>query len=267
MINVVVAGAAGRMGSRIVNLIFRNPEMKLVGAIERDDHPYLGKDVGEICGTGKLGLEITSNLQFTLEKAQVLIEFTTPAATLDHLELCRREKKAMVIGTTGFQPEEIARIKEASSIIPCVLAPNMSVGVNVLFKIVKEIVGTLGSSYDAEVIEMHHRGKKDAPSGTALRLGEILAASRGEDLQRVAIYGRKGLTGERKPEEIGIHSLRGGDVVGDHIIVFAGEGERLEITHRAHSRDTFAHGALRAAKFVVTAPAGLYDMQDVLGLR
>lgn len=267
MINVVVAGVAGRMGSQIVNLVSRTPEMKLVGAIERDAHPSLGKDVGELCGWGRLGLEIASDPRPSLKKADILIEFTTPAATLAHLELCRQAKKAMVIGTTGFQPEEIARIKEASSVIPCVMAPNMSVGVNVLFEIVEEITRILGSSYDVEVVEIHHRGKKDAPSGTALRIAEILATTRGKNLNQVATYGRKGLVGERKPEEIGIHALRGGDVVGEHTIIFAGEGERLEITHRADSRNTFAYGALRAAKFAVTAPAGLYDMQDVLGLR
>ncbi len=218
-------------------------------------------------GLEKLGVLISDELEHIIDEGEVLIEFTDPDTTLDHLGMAIEHNKAMVIGTTGFSDEQLEEIKEIAPQIPCVMAPNMSVGVNLLFKLAKEIAPVLGDDYDIEIVEAHHRKKKDAPSGTAMRIAEILAKALGRNLKGVGVYGRKGITGERTKKEIGIHAVRAGDIVGEHTITFAGTGERIEITHRAHSRDTFAQGALRAVKFVAKAKKGLYDMQDVLKLK
>jgi len=256
MTNILVTGAAGRMGSRIAYLTLEDPSLELAGAIEREGHPSCGADMLSDDYFGQ-----------ALQKADVVIEFTGPKVTMAHLEKVVKAGKAMVIGTTGLTDEEIAKIKEASASIPIVFSPNMSIGVNLLFKLVGEVAKVLGDEYDVEVIEAHHHHKKDAPSGTAVKIGEILADSLGRDLKEVGIYGRQGVIGERPEKEIGFSTIRAGDIVGEHTVLFGGVGERLEITHRAHSRDTFAKGAIKAAKFVVGKPAGLYDMGDVLGIK
>lgn len=267
MIKAIVSGACGRMGSRIINAIVNDEDIKLVGALEKKGHPNFGKDAGEVNGLEKLGVLISDELEHIIDEGEVLIEFTDPGTTLNHLRMAIEHKKAMVIGTTGFSDKQLKEIKEIATQIPCVMAPNMSVGVNLLFKLAKDIAPVLGDDYDIEIVEAHHRKKKDAPSGTAIRIAEILAKALGRNLKESGVYGRRGTTGERTRKEIGIHAVRAGDIVGEHTITFAGTGERIEITHRAHSRDTFAQGAIRAVKFVVKAKKGLYDMQDVLKLK
>ena len=242
-------------------------ELRLVGALEAPGHPALGRDAGEVAGIGRLGVFIMADPAALLSRDRILIEFSIPEASLDHLRLVARTGARAVIGTTGFtqaQREEIAQLAQRVSIL---LSPNMSVGVNLAFKLLAQMATVLGDEYDVEITEIHHRFKKDAPSGTALRMAEVIAQALGRDLAHVAVYGRQGLPGERTRKEIGILSLRSGDVVGEHTVSFGTLGERLELTHRAHSRDTFARGALRAAKFIATAAPGLYTMQDVLGLK
>jgi 4-hydroxy-tetrahydrodipicolinate reductase len=267
MVKAVVAGAAGRMGGRIIHMIRQSQDITLTAAFEHPDHPNVNEDVGRVAGIGKIGVNIAKSLHEVIELGEVLIDFTTPAATLENLKLAASHDLSMVIGTTGFTDQ---RLKEATGLakkIRCVMAPNMSVGVNVMFRIAGEMAEILGNDYDMEILEVHHRRKKDAPSGTALRLAQILATAVNRDLEKVAVYERKGLVGERSDEEIGIQTWRAGDIAGEHTVMFGGIGERLELTHRAHNRDNFARGALRAAKWIVKQPVGLYDMQDVLGLR
>ena len=210
---------------------------------------------------------VTDDLAALLEKAEVVIDFSVPEATLSHLRAVVQRRRAMVIGTTGFSSDELQELRSLARQVPCVFSPNMSVGVNLLYKVIGEMAKTLGDDYDIEVIEAHHRLKKDAPSGTALKIAEVLARAVNRDLNQVGVYARKGLVGERKKQEIGIQTIRAGDIVGDHTVLFGGMGERIEITHRASSRDTFARGALRAAHWVVKQPPGLYDMMDVLNLK
>ena len=241
--------------------------LTLAGAIEGKGHPLLGDDVGETAGCGRTGIPITDDLSALLDRGEVVIDFSSPEATLDHLRTVAQHRRAMVIGTTGFSVPQLEELKSLASRVPCVLSPNMSVGVNLIYKVIGEMAKTLGDEYDIEVIEAHHRLKKDAPSGTALKIAEVLAKAVSRDLDQVGVYARKGLIGERKKGEIGIQTIRAGDIVGDHTILFAGMGERIEVTHRASSRDTFAGGALRAARWVVRQPPGLYDMMDVLSLR
>ncbi len=267
MVKVIVAGAGGRMGGRLVSLIHESDALELVGAVEKKGHPTIGHDAGEVAGCGKLSIPVSDDLTTLAGGADVLIEFTSPEATLEHLSVVAAKKKAMVIGTTGLSPAQVAALRTKARPIPCVFSPNMSVGINVLLKVIAEMARTFGEDYDIEVTEAHHRLKKDAPSGTALKIAQVLAEATGKDLEAVAAYGRKGLIGERKKGEIGIQVIRAGDIVGDHTVLFGGMGERIEVTHRAQSRDTFARGALRAAQWVVTQPPGLYDMQDVLGLK
>jgi len=267
MIKAVVTGAAGKMGSRIIYLIHESSKLELYGAIEKPEHAFVGKDAGELSGCGRIGIPIGTGLSQVLEKADVLIDFTGPESTLAHLNAVAQHRKAAVIGTTGFDVDQMNKIRTIVKDIPCVLSPNMSVGVNLLFKTLADIARVTGDDYDVEISEIHHRHKKDAPSGTAMKMAQILADALKQDLEASAVYSRKGITGERKKGEIGIQSLRGGDVVGDHTVIFAGPGERIELTHRAHSRDTFARGALVAAQWVVSKEPGLYDMQDVLGLK
>ncbi len=264
-IKAIVVGAAGKMGSRIIHIIHETPSVSLYRAIERPDHPSIGRDIGEVIGLGKMDIPLEGELK--RDGADVIINFTNPKSSIESLEFAKDTGSAIVIGTTGFNPEQMDRIKELSKNVRCVLSPNMSVGVNVMFKIVQEVAQVLGSEYDIEILEAHHHLKKDSPSGTALKLGELTANAVGRDFSRVGVYGRKGMVGERTKEEIGIQVIRAGDIVGEHTVLFGGIGERLEITHRAHSRDNFARGAVRAALWVVNQPNGLYDMQDVLGLK
>jgi 4-hydroxy-tetrahydrodipicolinate reductase len=267
VIKVIVTGAGGRMGARLVSLIKESSGLQLVGALERKGHPAVGSDAGDIAGCGRAGVVVTDNLAALAERADVLIEFTAPDVTLMHLAIMAASRKAMVIGTTGLSANQIVELQKTAKSIPCVFSPNMSVGINVVLKVLAEMARTFGEDYDIEVMEAHHRLKKDAPSGTALKIAQVLADATGRDLDQVAAYGRKGMIGERKRGEIGIQVIRAGDIVGDHTVLFGGPGERIEVTHRAQSRDTFARGALRAARWVVTRPPGLYDMHDVLGLK
>ena len=267
MINVIVAGAAGRMGCRLVALIKDSAALTLSGAIEGKGHHAMGDDAGETAGSGCAGIPITDDLGALLDRGEVVVDFSAPEATLNHLRVVAQHRRAMVIGTTGFSASQLEELKSLASQVPCVLSPNMSVGVNLIYKVISEMAKTLGDEYDIEVIEAHHRLKKDAPSGTALKIAEVLAKAVSRDLNQVGVYARKGLIGERKKGEIGIQTIRAGDIVGDHTILFGGMGERIEVTHRASSRDTFAGGALRAARWVVQQPPGLYDMMDVLSLR
>jgi 4-hydroxy-tetrahydrodipicolinate reductase len=223
--------------------------------------------VGQSTGGGKTGVLITTDLGKALTEGEVVIDFSIPEVSLEAIQTVAKQKRAMVIGTTGFSKREMELVLQFTKKIPCVMAPNMSVGVNVMFKIVEELAKILGEEYDIEILEAHHRYKKDAPSGTALKLAQIVATALGRDLEKVATYSRRGLVGERQKKEIGIQSIRGGEIVGEHTVFFAGTGESLEVAHRAQSRDNFARGALQAAKWVAKKPPGLYDMLDVLGLR
>jgi len=266
-IPIVVAGAAGRMGGRIICLAVDDPELEVVGCFERAGHPLAGREAGQVTSCGPIGLKIASGLAEVIERAEVIIDFTQPEASLMHLEAAAAKGKAIVIGTTGFSAEAMGTVRQLATRTRCVLAPNMSVGVNVLFKVVAEVARVLGAGYDIEIVEAHHRMKKDAPSGTAVKLAQVAAEALGRNLDRVGRYERKGIIGARPADEIGVQTMRGGDIVGEHTVMFAGIGERLELIHRAHSRDNFARGALRAAKWVVGQQPGLYDMQDVLGLK
>lgn len=267
MVDVVVAGAAGRMGTRIVACLTDAPDLRLVGALEAPGHGALGKDAGEVAGIDRLGIPVMSETAGAITPDRALIEFSEPEATLSHLRLVAGCAARAVIGTTGFTPaqrEEITTLARRSAIV---LSPNMSVGVTVALTLLPLMAKALGDEYDVEISEVHHRFKKDAPSGTAARIAEVIAQALGRDLGQVAVYGRRGMPGERTSKEIGILSLRSGDVVGEHTVSFGTLGERLELTHRAHNRDTFARGALRAVRFVADRGPGLYSMLDVLGLR
>jgi len=249
MADVVIAGAAGRMGCRLVALIQEEPDLRLAAALEAPGHPALLKDAGEVAGVGKLGVSLIADPEGALARDRILIEFSVPDASLGHLRMAARE--------------EIDRLARE---IPILLSPNMSVAVNVAFRVLADMAKLLGDDYDVEITEVHHRFKKDAPSGTAAHMAEIVAKTLGRELTKVGVYGRHGLPGERTRKEIGVHSIRSGDAVGEHTVSFGSLGERLELTHRALNRDTYVRGALRAAKFIAQAKPGLYSMQDVLGL-
>ncbi len=266
MVKAIVAGAGGRMGGRIINMITATKGIELSGAFERPDSDTVGKDAGVVAGIGELGVPIADSIDKVIDAGDVIIDFTFHEATVKHAEKAAEKAKAMVIGTTGFSPEEYSRIEALSKSFPCVLAPNMSVGVNLLYKLLEMAAKVLGDDYDVEIVEAHHRMKKDAPSGTALQLGKVVAAALGRDFDKVAVFERHGLIGERSRQEIGIQTIRAGDIVGEHTVLFGGIGERVEITHKASSRDTFAKGAVRAAIWVKDRSAGFYNMQDVLGL-
>jgi 4-hydroxy-tetrahydrodipicolinate reductase len=264
-IKAVVIGAAGKVGNRIIHVINETPFIGLHRAIERPDHPSIGKDIGEVIGLGRMSIPLEGDLK--RDGGDVIINFTNPKTSIESLECAKETGSAIVIGTTGLSPEQIEKVKELSKSVRCVFSPNMSVGMNVMFRIVQEVAQVLGPEYDIEIFEAHHRLKKDSPSGTAVKLGELIASSIGREFSKVGVYGRKGMVGERTKEEIGMQVIRAGDIVGDHTVLFGGIGERMEIIHRAHSRDNFARGAVRAALWLVNQPNGLYDMQDVLGLR
>jgi len=255
-LKLVVSGAGGRMGKAIIGILSGYPQVSLAGALEREGHPDLGREAAA-------RVNISSDAEKALSGADILIDFTTPSATLGHLKVCRKLKKGIVIGTTGFTEDELAEIKKASAETPVLISPNMSLGVNLLFRLVSEVAEKL-PGYQVEIVEAHHDQKVDAPSGTAKKLAENVAAARGADLAAVAVYGRQGRPGPRKPAEIGIHALRLGDVVGEHTVIFAASGERIELTHKAASRNNFASGAVAAALFLSKQKPGLYSMADLL---
>lgn len=267
MLRVAITGAVGRMGKTLIETVQASPQMVLTAAVDRPDSSLIGADVGEVVGLDKIGIQIVGDLTQVLDSFDVLIDFTHPTVTLKNIETCCKAKKAMVIGTTGFNSAERGQLEAACNTIPIVFAANFSVGVNLCFKLVETAARVLGNDVDIEIIEAHHRDKVDAPSGTALRMGEVVADALGRDLAKVAVYGREGQTGARTREAIGFATIRAGDIVGEHTVLFAADGERIEITHKASSRMTFAKGAVRSARWVVGKPAGLYDMQDVLGLK
>ncbi|AGI26094.1 dihydrodipicolinate reductase [Pseudomonas sp. ATCC 13867] len=268
MRRIAVMGAAGRMGKTLIEAVQQTGgSAGLTAAVDRPDSTLVGADAGELAGLGRIGVPLSGDLAKVVDEFDVLIDFTHPTVTLKNLEVCRKAGKAMVIGTTGFTVEEKALLSDAARDIPIVFAANYSVGVNLCLKLLDTAARVLGDEVDIEIIEAHHRHKVDAPSGTALRMGEVVANALGRDLEKVAVYGREGQTGARPRETIGFATVRAGDVVGDHTVLFAADGERVEITHKASSRMTFARGAVRAAQWLEGQGSGLYDMQDVLGLR
>ena len=267
MSRIAIVGAAGRMGRTLIQAVHETPGLHLTVAVERLGSSLVGSDAGELAGVGRLNVPVEDDLAAAVSRFDTLIDFTTPTATLAHLALCRAHGRRMVIGTTGLGADGRATIAEGAGDIGIVFAPNMSVGVNLCFRLLEVAARVMGEDADIEIVEAHHRHKVDAPSGTALRMGEVIAETLGRDLAEVAVYGREGRTGERDRRTIGFETIRAGDVVGEHTVWFATVGERVEITHKASSRMTFAKGAVRAAQWLAARPAGLYDMQDVLGLR
>ena len=264
-LRVAIAGSTGRMGRMLIEAVREDAECVLAGALDQPGAPLLGADATAFLGQ-ESGVRITADLQHGLAGADVLIDFTRPEGTMAHLAECRRRGVKLVIGTTGFSEAQRAEIAAASKEIGVVMAPNMSVGVNVVMRLLEVAAKALSEGFDIEVIEAHHRHKVDAPSGTALKMGEVIAQALGRDLRDCAVYAREGHTGERPPGAIGFATVRGGDIIGDHTVLFAGTGERIEITHRSGSRATYAQGALRAARFLRNRESGLYGMTDVLGL-
>ena len=264
-LRIAIAGASGRMGRMLIEAVLAAPDCLLAGALDIADSPALGQDAGAFAGRST-GVTITSDLRQGLAQAQLLIDFTRPEGTLAHLAVCRTLGVKAVIGTTGFTPAQKAEITDHAGQIALMMAPNMSVGVNVMLKLLDQAARALNTGYDIEVVEAHHRHKVDAPSGTALQIGEVLAHALGRDLKDCAVYARHGVTGERDPSSIGFATIRGGDIVGDHTVLFAGTGERIEISHKSSSRATYAQGRLRAARFLASRDRGLFDMNDVLGL-
>jgi 4-hydroxy-tetrahydrodipicolinate reductase len=265
-LGIIVCGAGGRMGGAVIRAATQNSNVQLAAAIDKPGSQRLGKDAGEISGAGHLGIEIGDQLEPSLKARTVIIDFTNPEASLGYLRAAAKKTTPIVIATTGFNPEQSAEIKRLSRRAPTLLSANTSLGVNVLLSLLGKAAQMLGDDYDVEIIEAHHRFKKDAPSGTALALGRAVAQALDRDLDRVGINGRKGMVGERTKNEIGLLSVRAGDIVGEHTVIFGGIGERLEFIHRAHSRDTFARGAIRAALWLAKQKPGLYGMPDVLGL-
>jgi 4-hydroxy-tetrahydrodipicolinate reductase len=263
---VMVMGATGKMGRCVIGLVHADPELELVGAITHTTHAALGRDVGEMAGIGPIGVVLEHDCSRVLSQAQVIIDFSVPEAALAILRLAAVHTKAIVVGTTGFTPSQHAEIHHLSQHMPCFVAPNMSIGVNVMLHVLRQLVTLLGHGYDAEILEAHHRTKVDAPSGTALRMAAIVAEAQGHRLDDVAVYERRGMMGRRSDAEIGIQVIRAGEIVGEHTVLFGGPGERLELVHRSQSRDTFASGAIRAAKWVLHQPCGLYSMEDLLRL-
>lgn len=264
MVNVTINGACGRMGRLIIQGVTKQDGVTLVGAIEFPQHPEIGNDAGVIAGIGEIGVPISAKLSDVISESDVIIEFSKPEATLQHLRQVVEADKAMVIATTGFSNAELDEVKDLASKIRCVMAPNMSLGVNVMIRALELIAKSLGDDYDIEIIEAHHNHKADSPSGTALRLAETVANALKRDLDEVGVYGRHGIIGPRPEKQIGIHAIRGGDIAGDHTVMFATQGEQLSIVHRAHSPEAFAKGAIRAAKWVITASRGLHDVSEVL---
>ena len=266
MIKILVIGIAGRMGKTIAECIEDTEGVELGGGTERAGSDFISQDIGEVVGIGKKEITVVDDPALALKECDVTIDFTTPASSMFTLNSAAESGKPVVVGTTGFSTDQRKEIAYISKKIPLVVAPNMSIGVNVLFKLVASAAQVLGNDYDVEIVEAHHKFKKDAPSGTAVRISEIVADSLGRDIEKVGVYGRKGLA-ERTPKEIGVHTVRAGDIIGEHRVLFGGMGENFEIFHRAQSRQTFARGSIRAAQWVLNQPKGIYDMQDVLGLK
>ena len=266
MLRIAVIGAPGKMGRRVIALMHADSDLQLVAALAPEHHRDLGRDAGDVAGVGPLGVMLGHDLSACLSEVDVIIDFSVAAATLAYLPLVATAQKALVIGTTGFTAAQREEITRLSADMRCFMAPNMSLGVNVLFQVLRQVAGMLGPDHDVEIIEAHHRTKVDAPSGTALRMASIIADALGRHLDQDAVYGRHGLVGPRSQTEIGIQAIRAGDIVGEHTVIFAGLGERLELIHRSQSRDNFARGALRAAKWIVQQPRGLYSMEDLLRL-
>lgn len=267
MIKIGVAGAAGKMGSRIAALSKEYDGLQLAAAFERAGHEDVGKDIGAVIGIGEKGIKLSDGIEKIIDAVDLIIDFTSVESTKQNLRTAAARGKAMVIGTTGFGGEDMKEIAPLTKQIPCVMASNMSLGVNLLLKVLQDVAKVLGDDYDIEIVEAHHRLKKDAPSGTALKMAQVISEAVDRKLDEVAVYARKGIIGQRTRKEIGIQTVRAGDIVGEHTVLFGGLGERIEIIHKASSRDTFARGALRAALWLASQPAGLYDMQDVLGLK
>ena len=267
MMRVAIIGAAGRMGKVLIEAVNMHEQLTLGAAIVSRDSSLVGVDAGELAGVGKLGVLCANSLEQVVADFDVLIDFTTPQLTMANLACCIAHAKTIVIGTTGLNEEQKLTLEQAAAAIPVVFASNMSVGMNLCFKVLETVAQTLGDDYDVEIIETHHRHKVDAPSGTAVSLGEVVAKALDRNLKEHAVYGREGIIGPRTKKEIGFETIRAGDVVGDHTVLFANEGERIEITHKASSRMTFAKGATRAAAWLAKKEAGLYDMQDVLSLK
>jgi len=266
MLRIAITGAAGRMGKTLIEACQQADDCMLSAAIERPGISLIGADAGELSGVGRLDVQLVDDIASVINEFDVLIDFTSIESTLHNLQVCKDNKKHIIIGTTGFSDEQKALIRTAAQQTAVVFAPNMSVGVNLCLKLLEMAASVLNEDYDIEVIEAHHRHKVDAPSGTALRMGEVVAQTLGRDLKDCAVYGREGHTGPRDPQSIGFETIRAGDVVGEHTVMFATEGERVEITHKASSRMTFAKGAIRAARWLKGKDKGLYDMRDVLGL-
>jgi 4-hydroxy-tetrahydrodipicolinate reductase len=267
MLNITVIGAAGKMGSRIITLSKDDKTINVIRAVENEGHKNIGQDIGDVLSLAQAGIKLVYSVKDVMEKTDVCIDFSNPEATILCLKTLSEHPVPVVIGTTGFKNQQTDEIKSYAEKAPCVFAPNMSVGVNLLLRVLKDIAQVTGDDYDVEIIEAHHRLKKDAPSGTAMKMAQILASALNRNLEETAVYARKGLIGKRTQKEIGIQTIRAGDIVGEHTVLFGGLGERIEITHKASSRDTFARGALKAAVWVSQQPPGLYDMQDVLGLK
>lgn len=265
-LRIGVFGATGKMGRRIIELAGGDKDFAVTAAIEYPGHPALGQSLSALFGLRSLDVSLVGSLQKVINDIECIIAFATPEATLDCIREAHSERKPVVIGTTGFTPAHLDEIRRLSQHLPCLMSANMSIGVNVLLALSKQVAKLLGHAFDIEIVEAHHSAKRDAPSGTAIMLGEAIADATNRVFSASAVYGRQGIVGPRPKSEIGIHAVRGGDIVGDHTILFAGQGERIEITHRAHSRDNFARGALLAAQFIVRQPAGLYTMQDALKL-
>ena len=265
MIKAIISGAAGRMGRSLIGAVQASDEFSLVGALESENSELLGLDAGELAGVGKAGVLLSTTDESLVEQADVMIDFSSPLASVFNAETCAEVGTALVIGTTGMDFEQEKTLKKGSNKIPIFVSPNMSLGMSMLYRLVENAVSKLGKNFDVEIFEAHHSGKKDAPSGTALRLGEVIANARGVDLREKAVFDRSGDIKTRVPDSIGFSSVRGGDIAGDHTVILAGDGERLELTHRAHDRSNFVHGALLAASFVCANPPGLYGMSDLLG--
>jgi 4-hydroxy-tetrahydrodipicolinate reductase len=267
MTRIAITGAAGRMGRTLIQACHEHDDLQLTAAIDVRGSSLIGADAGELAGVGKLGVALVDDLRTVVDQFDVLIDFTRPQATAANVAVCREAGRRLVIGTTGLDDNQRGQLREAADNVAVVFAPNMSVGVNLCLKLLQLAAGVLGDDVDIEVVEAHHRHKVDAPSGTALRMGEVVAEALGRDLKDCAVYGRQGHTGERERKTIGFETIRAGDIVGEHTVMFAGVGERVEITHKASSRMTFAKGAVRAAAWLMQHPKGLFDMQDVLGLK
>lgn len=265
MLRVAIAGCSGRMGKALVHAANIESDVQISAATVTHNNPLINTDVGLIAGIEAINLKPSDDIHKVLDQFDVLIDFTIPASTLQHLSLCKKHRKKMVIGTTGFSDEQKKLIQDAAKEIPIVFAPNTSIGVNICYELIKQAAAILGNSVDIEIIEAHHRHKIDAPSGTALKMGEVIAKSLGRDLNQVAVFDRHGITEERERQTIGFSTIRGGDIVGDHTVLFACSGERIEITHKASSRQAFATGAIRAAKWLQDKQSGLYSMGEVLG--